>query len=75
MKTYPTIRYFESNDLGKKIIAFNKLDGSNIRAEWNKKRGLYKFGSRTRLISESDSLGEAISLIKKQEVELNEILL
>jgi hypothetical protein len=43
MKTYPSI----SRDIvGQPIYAFDKLDGSNIRAEWSKKNGFHKFGSR-----------------------------
>jgi hypothetical protein len=76
LKTYPTIRYFQPSDIGKSITAFQKLDGSNIRAEWNRKRNFYKFGSRNHLISESDvPLGEAVRLIREQEEELNKILL
>ena len=30
---------------------FDKLDGSNLRAEWTPKRGFYKFGSRTQLLT------------------------
>jgi len=76
LKSYPTIRYFQQSDVGKHIVAFQKIDGSNIRAEWNRKRGFYKFGSRTRLISESDvPLGESIGLIKEQEKDINNILL
>jgi hypothetical protein len=45
-------------------MAFDKLDGSNIRAEWSNKNGFYKFGSRTRLIDENTPiLGESINLI------------
>lgn len=48
MKTYPSI----SREITKgiSIYAFGKLDGSNIRAEWSKKQGFYKFGSRKRLV-------------------------
>lgn len=35
-------------------IAFNKLDGSNLRYEWNPKRGFYKFGSRRQLLDKND---------------------
>ena len=48
MKTYPSI--------GRRIVdidiyAFDKLDGSNIRAEWTRKsRSFTKFGSRNRLL-------------------------
>ena len=61
MKTYPTI-------VGKithqPIYAFDKLDGSNIRAEWSRKAGFYKFGSRKRLVGEDDEiLGPSRELI------------
>lgn len=62
MKQYPSIQREVVS--GSIIYAFDKLDGSNIRAEWSKKRGFYKFGSRKRLLGEDDPiLGEAISLI------------
>ncbi len=52
------------------VYAFDKLDGSNIRAEWNKKNGFYKFGSRNELIDSSHSfLGEAPSLILNKYAE------
>lgn len=35
---------------------FDKIDGSNIRAEWSKKRGFYKFGSRHRLLGEDQGI-------------------
>jgi hypothetical protein len=35
-------------------IAFHKYDGSNLRWEWSKKRGWYKFGTRQRLFDETD---------------------
>ena len=62
MKTYPTI----SRDIvGKPVYAFDKLDGSNIRAEWSRKRGFYKFGSRKRLLGPDDPLlGKSIQLIQ-----------
>jgi hypothetical protein len=47
------------------VIAFDKLDGSNIRAEWSPKRGFYKFGSRKCLIDENhQQLGKAVTLIQ-----------
>ena len=54
MKSYPSIdgRYIK----GVILTAFDKLDGSNIRAEWSRKRGFYKFGTRTRLVDESDDI-------------------
>lgn len=56
------------------VYVFEKLDGSNIRAEWSPKRGFYKFGTRKRLLGEDDpQFGEAIGLIKKTEPVLSDI--
>lgn len=64
MKEYPSINKLISND---DIIAFDKLDGSNIRAEWNSKNGFYKFGTRRRLLDENEPiLGQAIQLFKNK---------
>jgi hypothetical protein len=50
--------------LGRPVVAFDKLDGSNIRAEWDRKRGWHLFGSRRRLLDPSEPfLGKAIQLI------------
>lgn len=63
MKTYPSITKEIKHDLY--IYAFDKLDGSNIRAEWNNKKGFYKFGTRSELIDEnSKPFGKAIPLLK-----------
>jgi len=58
------------------IYAFDKLDGSNIRAEWSKKRGFWKFGTKTRLVDSTDSIfGKAPDLIlNKYGDELGRIL-
>ncbi len=43
MKTYQSIEHTVSHDIP--VIVFDKLDGSNIRAEWNRKqKKFYKFG-------------------------------
>lgn len=73
MKSYPSI----SKEIvsGMDIYAFSKIDGSNIRAEFNKKQGFYKFGSRNRLLG-SDQLfiSEAETIVKEQwEKQLSEI--
>lgn len=63
MKSYPSIPSYKYAAKGVPIYAFEKLDGSNIRAEWNKKNGWFKFGSRNGLIDENHAqLGEAIPL-------------
>lgn len=69
MKHYPEIQSTVIPDL--EVYVFEKLDGSNIRAEWSPKRGFYKFGTRKRLFGEDDPMfGEAISLIKEKEKHL-----
>lgn len=73
MKHYPSI---DTVKLESVVWVFDKIDGSNIRAEWSKKRGIfYKFGSRKRLIDESEMpLGKAISIIRgKYEKKLNDV--
>jgi hypothetical protein len=49
MKAYPSIT--TKIDFTKPAVVFDKLDGSNIRAEWSPKQGFYKFGSRTQLLT------------------------
>ena len=61
MKEYPTI---QRDVVDRPIYAFDKLDGSNIRAEWSRKQGFYKFGKRHGLVDETDPLlGEAKGLV------------
>lgn len=57
------------------IYAFDKLDGSNIRAEWTRKSGFAKFGTRRRLLDENEPvLGEAVTLFnEKYADDLNRI--
>lgn len=54
MKQYPSIPH--SIQTGTQIYAFNKIDGSNIRAEWNVNKGFSKFGTRTRLLGEDQGI-------------------
>lgn len=64
MEQYPSIDTIVS---GAPIYAFDKLDGSNIRAEWNRKNGFYKFGTRRRLLDANEKpFGEAIELIQNK---------
>ena len=48
MKAYPSIGF--QHDPALIYHVFDKLDGSNLRAEWSPKQGFYKFGTRTRLL-------------------------
>jgi len=54
MKTYPKLTYYDESDIGRYCYAFDKLDGSNIRVEWDRKRGWYKFGTRRTMITDTD---------------------
>ena len=65
MKWYPKIfgTYSEETPWGEHCIAFNKLDGSNLRFEFSHKRGWYKFGTRNRMFDRSDKeYGHAIDM-------------
>lgn len=63
MKTYPKIDYWNNGYFGEPCIAFDKLDGSNLRFSWSNKRGWYKFGTRNTMIDTNTPLyGEAISI-------------
>jgi hypothetical protein len=61
MKSYPSIERFKREPI--KLHTFDKQDGSNLRFEYSKKRGWYKYGTRKRLFDETDPIfGEAIPL-------------
>ena len=65
MKAYPEIP--SNYHYGLTVYAFDKLDGSNIRVEWHRKRGFHKFGTRTRLLDPSEKpLGEAVELFNSE---------
>lgn len=66
MKEYPSIP--RDVRCGVPVYAFDKLDGSNIRAEWRRKKGqFYKYGSRTQLIDSGHPfLGDAIRIIQEK---------
>lgn len=71
MKQYPSIQKEVRTDVS--VIVQPKYDGSNIRAEWNSKKGFYKFGTRHQLMDESTKpFGQAIPIIKdKYQQELS----
>lgn len=73
MKFYPSITKEVRQDLY--IYAFDKIDGSNIRAEWNSKRGFYKFGTRHQLMDEkTPPFGASIPLLRdKYEQDLGKV--
>lgn len=62
MKQYCHVDYFGKH-LGIKGFGFDKLDGSNLRFEYNKKRGFYKFGTKQMMIDENHSeFGEGVKI-------------
>jgi hypothetical protein len=64
MKQYPTISQKIQNI---PAYVFDKLDGSNIRAEWEPKKGFWKFGSRSRLLgSDQPVINKADEMIKQK---------
>jgi len=73
MKQYDSIDYY-GDYWGLPIVAFDKLDGSNLRFEYSHKRGFYKFGTRKQMIDEKSDFGFAINLfIEKYSKPLTEI--
>jgi len=66
VKSYPSIPHCPASGSGIKLHTFDKLDGSNLRVEWSKKRGWYKTGTRTRLFDETDLIfGSARKLFQE----------
>lgn len=63
MKQYPKIDHYNKGPFGQNCYAFYKLDGSNFRAEWSRKRGWYKYGTRNVMIDRNTPLfGESIDI-------------
>ena len=70
MKSYPTIPHWNKGIWGEQVYTFRKYDGSNIRFEWTKKRGWYKFGTRNVLLDpNSEPFGEAVTLFMNKYAE------
>ena len=64
MKTYPSIDRKPHYGSGYTYV-FDKLDGSNIRAEWARKTGFTKFGRRNGLLDDTNPvLKEAIGIFQ-----------
>lgn len=75
MTEYPHIEYWNKGILGTPVIGFDKLDGQNLRMEWSKKRGWYKFGSKTSMFDHTHpEFGRSIEVFtKKYEADLNKV--
>ena len=65
MTEYPSI-INSSKAPRKACVAFEKLDGSNIRVKWTMKQGFTLFGSRTQLIdSTHPHLGKVVGIFNE----------
>lgn len=74
MKTYPSIPR-EPPAKAQHYYAFDKLDGSNIRAEWSRKDGIHKYGRRNGLLDDSNPiLKRAIPLIEANYADCLDVL-
>jgi hypothetical protein len=79
MKHYPSIPTHVLYDVP--VFVYKKLDGSNIRVEWSKKKGrshgeFYKFGTRKRLLASDNFMHDEVKgLLKQSADELEEFLL
>lgn len=68
MKQYPSIPSCSGQSFREipNAYIFDKLDGSNLRFEWSRKRGFYKSGTRHRMFDGSDPVfGGALSDFNK----------
>jgi len=75
MKAYHTIEKNVHDYIGQHVFGFNKIDGSCIRAEWNKKlskkthftNGFGKFGTRSeRIMNMNNPFSEAINIFMQK---------
>lgn len=73
MKQYNEIKKYDLDHLGQHIFAFDKLDGSNFRIEWNRKlskkshftKGFKKYGTRNRVITNgNDQFYEMVEIFR-----------
>ena len=63
MKSYPKIEHYNKGPFGLNCYAFYKYDGSNFRAEWSRKRGWYKYGTRNVMVDKNTPMfGDAIDI-------------
>lgn len=77
MKSYHTIQRYNEEHLGKTVFSFEKLDGSNFRAEWSRKlskksnftMGFSKFGTRNQMIHQNSPFVEAVGIFENKYAE------
>lgn len=73
MLEYPSIQHEVVS--GRPVFVFDKLDGSLVRAEWTKKRGLYKFGRKNGLLDDQVPVlrDHAVPLMQALDADLTRI--
>lgn len=77
MKTYHSIQKYNEEHIGKPIFSFEKIDGSNFRAEWDRKlskkssftMGFSKFGTRRETIHKNHTFVEAVGIFENKYAE------
>jgi hypothetical protein len=76
MKNYHSIPHWNKGPFGEKVISQDKIDGSSMRFECNRKSGFYKFGTRNVMIDENDeNFGSGISIfLNKYSEDLQRIV-
>lgn len=75
MKEYPSISKVLNDYINQDCVAFRKYDGTNIRAEWAKKRGWYKFATRGYLFDKTDkNFGDAVGIFEKSHEALEKTI-
>ena len=68
MKSYPSIKQFREDRHANFVgHTFAKIDGSNLRFEWDRKKGWFRFGSRRRLLDETHAeFGIALEMFRSR---------
>lgn len=68
MMTFPSVpRIEDAKVLPGKYHLFYKYDGQQLRVEWSKKRGFYKWGSKGEMRAENDRIyGAAFALFRQE---------
>jgi hypothetical protein len=71
MKAYPSIpRQPKGKQGDRRMHLFDKLDGSNLRFEWSRRDGWFRWGSRHQVIDETHpSLGGGFALFRERLAE------
>ena len=66
MKAYPSIKQFRADRHADFVgHTFAKHDGSNLRFEWSRKQGWFRFGSRRRLLErEHPTFGKSMAMFE-----------